>query len=478
MALVVAAQHNHLEVLQFLIDQGGRPQAQKDKLMHHAVINNNLRMVKFLFSLGFAPSKEAFNITASQGHLHILKYFLRQEVRYSVCGWTLMRVINYNHLRVLRYLVNRRLVFWDTDHQPGTFIRKIACDKLLPMIKYLCSIKQMSRDDLYNGIISAADHNQVKVLRFLVKYTANPKAGIEGRYNRRDILNAALRGAATQGHFKALKYLVGLGQTQTYALRHRICRGIILRLIQVWDQYYTPLSDYNDIHYALDAAICRGHLKIVKYLVNHQQASPMYNNDQGVAQAASHGHLVVLKYLLAQGCQPWAQSNRALREAFAQNQYRVVRFLVKQRCSLKVLGYQALQEAVRKGHLRLVKLMIMQRIYDIKIDLLTEAANHNQLQVFRFLFRSGSSCSRSSQDTAPRPREVIQEIYEQALVNRDLKMVRFLCYQGYTSIVPNNLGSINTGRVQRSRYLLAWALTADINIAPGYPRKMLSLSYS
>lgn len=94
--------------------------ADNNSNLINAVANNDFEAVKYLVDTDFGhkfrnvsskAKQSAFNYAASEGHLHIVKYFLRKEFRKSIdlkfnANEALKKAIQDNHLEVVKYLLN------------------------------------------------------------------------------------------------------------------------------------------------------------------------------------------------------------------------------------------------------------------------------------------------------------------------------------------------------------------------------------
>ena len=91
--------------------------------------------------------------------------------------------------------------------------------------------------------------------------------------------------------------------------------------------YYTVYiknSEYN--HLALQHASQKGHLEVVKFLV--EKGTNIHDeNDFNVRWASRNGHLDVVKYLVEKGANIHAKNNEALRLASYNGRSDVVNFL-------------------------------------------------------------------------------------------------------------------------------------------------------
>ncbi|MNY42078.1 Ankyrin repeat protein [compost metagenome] len=72
------------------------------------------------------------------------------------------------------------------------------------------------------------------------------------------------------------------------------------------------------------------------------------------------GHLEVVKFLLEQGADIHAESNKALRFAAIEGCLDVVKYLVEQGADIHAQNEGALQTAAQRGHIEVVKCLVEQ----------------------------------------------------------------------------------------------------------------------
>lgn len=99
--LILAAQEGHLEMIKYLVKEGGNPRAQADQALFRAATEGHLGVVAYLLSLG-ADVNAGDNMpllnAAYEGHLDVLK-LLRQHTSASV-------EFTATQLSVMRYLLD------------------------------------------------------------------------------------------------------------------------------------------------------------------------------------------------------------------------------------------------------------------------------------------------------------------------------------------------------------------------------------
>ena len=110
----------------------------------------------------------------------------------------------------------------------------------------------------------------------------------------------------------------------------------------------------KDEDFALRWASGAGYLDVVKYLVE-QGANIHEREDGALRQASEQGSLEVVKYLLTMGANVHAQEDRSLRTASMKGHLEIVKYLVEHGADIHASNNQALRLAIENGHVEIVK---------------------------------------------------------------------------------------------------------------------------
>ncbi len=105
---------------------------------------------------------------------------------------------------------------------------------------------------------------------------------------------------------------------------------------------------------ALRLASEKGHLEVVRYLVEHEADIHAWN-DYALRLASHNGHLEVVKYLIEKGANINAFDDWALRLASQRGHLEVVKYLVENGANVHAMDDFALRWASANGHLEVVK---------------------------------------------------------------------------------------------------------------------------
>ncbi len=192
---------------------------------------------------------------------------------------------------------------------------------------------------------------------------------------------------------------------------------------------------------ALCLAAEKGHLQIVKYLMESKYAVPRCqanaDNSCGLRLAAYNGHLDVIRYLMESEyavprCQANARDSGALREAAWNGHLKVVQYLMENeyaipRCEANVYNSHALKYAAQNGHLKVVQ-YLMESEYALPrcqanggdSCTLRLAASNGHLEVVQYLMESEYAIPRCEANVYN------SHALKYAAQNGHLKVVRYL----------------------------------------------------
>jgi ankyrin repeat protein len=167
---------------------------------------------------------------------------------------------------------------------------------------------------------------------FLVKYMLEKKADIHFQNDY------AIQLTAKYGNIDVMKYFIEKGLDvcdRKYNSKSKGSRNL-LRLA----------AKYNQFH-------------IVRYLVEVIKVNVCARDNLAVREAASHGHLKIVKYLVENGADIYVQNNYAVRSAAQYGHLDMVKYLVEdQKADIFAQGNYAICSASMNGHLNIVKYII------------------------------------------------------------------------------------------------------------------------
>jgi ankyrin repeat protein len=84
-----------------------------------------------------------------------------------------------------------------------------------------------------------------------------------------------------------------------------------------------------NVNEGLFEAAMHGHLNIVRFLIENLRANIHYNYDIAIRAAAGEGHYEIVKYLMSRGANFRAEQNFALNTAAAKGYLDIVKYILK-----------------------------------------------------------------------------------------------------------------------------------------------------
>ena len=155
------------------------------------------------------------------------------------------------------------------------------------------------------------------------------------------------------------------------------------------DELKNLLDRGADIHANDDEALKlsaeHGHLEVVKFLV--AQMANIYADDDALGWAAGNGHLEIVKFLLSQGANIHADDDCALKRSAFKGHLEVVKFLVKKGADIHANNDESLRWAANRGHLETVKFLLTRgaNVQANDNEALKESARNGHDDVWRVL---------------------------------------------------------------------------------------------
>jgi len=296
--LHLAAENDHLEIVEYLIAQGANIEAKAsfdNTPLHLAALKGFLAIVQSLSEQGANIESEGqfaftpLHLAAKNGHLTVIKYLKEQganiEATKSQDSFTPLHLAALNgHLEVIQYLQEQGVNIEAIDNRGNTPMHLAAESSRLKVVKYLkeqgASIESKTK---YGDTIlhTAAKNGHIQVVKYLTKQGADIEAVDQDGAT-------PLHFAAKNGHIGIVKHLKEQGADIETPNKHN----------------YTPLHFATHYNY----------LEIIKYL-KEQGANIDYTTKLGHTPlhiAAYFSYPKVVRYLKEQGADIEATDRNSL----------------------------------------------------------------------------------------------------------------------------------------------------------------------
>lgn len=465
-AFLKAAEHGHTEVLRDLLGTSLNPSGTSTALdtthieyyikyndyqaLRLAAAGGHLNAVKCLLTAPF-PSKidtldcEAFRLAASHGHLPVVTYFLEEfpeKVNPAILDSKAFRLAaSHGHLPVVQYLHQYTPIHgeWRVNihARNDEALRLAAAHGHLEVVKYLVKTAKANIGAYHHEAFrEAAANGHLEVVVYLVEAGAEIMA-LDGQ---------GLHRAAGNGHIDVVKYLLG----DSVSLENSKLPIIPLSAYRTTER--DLVHTQND--QALRQAASKGHLEVVKYLVEEKGADVHALDDDALLQASMEGRLEVVRYLLGKGrdgnnknighvsegkkkinnnngnnnadldniANVHAKEDIALRQAALQGHYEVVKCLIEEGdANYYVRNGETLILAIQGGHFNVVKYLLEERKMNHAIHdgrALIAAVAHGQLEIVKYLIE---------EQKVSIPGATLEgEILYQAVSGRHLELIKYL----------------------------------------------------
>lgn len=290
--LYLAAQHNQLEIVKYLINNHANVECKNP-----------------------ANSASALSIAADKGYIEVVKYLVEHanaNINSSLNdgATALILASEKGHLNVVRYLIK----------DPNIDLSKVTQDGKTPLYYassygHFAIVQHLLEDAKIDGdkgmidgetpLLTAATNGHFKIVKYLIE-----KGKVDvNKINNKGV--SALMVAAAYGHFEIVKYLsekakINVNQYQsngTTALYYAAAKGhfeIVKYLIEKVKVKIDPMSRGVS---SLVGAAEKGHLNIVRYLIENAKVNPHLPKPgrSALLAAAQMGRLDTIKYLVEEG---------------------------------------------------------------------------------------------------------------------------------------------------------------------------------
>jgi uncharacterized protein len=227
-------------------------------------------------------------------HIDLIRYIAR-KISY-LCSSDFVECALLGHVEIIECLLQTFPKFDVNEmHDFGrywTIFEVCAVDTDPKMVECLMK-RDVKEITINNALMRCAEKGRLDVIKCI----------IEGSDKRIDCARLIIN-AAKFGYLDMVQYIVDKYYKSYY--------------------YWIHTDLYPDISNALTAAVRKGHLNIVEYLLNSLSKD---NIDKYLHHASRKGHLEIVKYLVEMGADPKSNNNWSLSESLKYDHYHVLHYL-------------------------------------------------------------------------------------------------------------------------------------------------------
>ncbi len=260
----------------------------------------------------------------------------------------------------------------DINILPGDVLRLIAINLSFTSIAELCRINKKFNSQICQDNLFQKQYG----LKHLSSHLERLKT-INGKYNtimeldkleklKKKNINSIYDYLGKNGYEIYISKLRNVAREASVLLLRRAAENGYLDIVMFLVENVPNIHNFNDV---FDAAIVKGHLEIVKYLLkNVRELDIHWLDDYFIKLAAENCHLDIVKYLYENGANIWAENYYTLRYAAKNGCLEVVKYLLEVGAPLGAAGIlpadihaendDALILALGSGRLDVVKYLI------------------------------------------------------------------------------------------------------------------------
>ena len=177
-------------------------QQDKNEIVRDMATNGNMLGLLWIVSDGgdlYFNSKNVFVVTAANGHLDILKYYIDNKIIEKIPWSAFTRAEEEGHLDVVKYLLSLNPFLLHAREDIA--LRDAAANNYPEMLKFLISKGADVHAMNDEALIEASSQGNLQIVQILVEAGAKVHA----------VNDMALRRASKYGHLDVVQYLVSKG---------------------------------------------------------------------------------------------------------------------------------------------------------------------------------------------------------------------------------------------------------------------------
>ncbi len=365
--LTIATENNHPEIVALLlqygadVDKGERRDRNVDETaLMIATKNNRPEIVALLLQYGAHVDEQSLMIAVKQRNLEIVRILVDAEVVSNIgIGKALIKATTLGYLEIVKSIVNRRANISIQDINEALILA--AESGHLEIVKFLANnganIDEQDKDGK-TALIHAIEGRNFRVATFLI----NRRADVNKQTNNG---KTALIKAASKGHSEIVELLLK-HNADANKQNNRGRTALILAATNGHSEIVEFLANNGanideqdeDSWTTLEEASRRDHLEIVKFFVN-SKAINMQLISKAFRVASWHGHLKIVEFLANNGAdidEQYGDDKTALIYAIEKGYLEIIKFLVSRKADISKQDIgKALRLAARFGHLEIVE---------------------------------------------------------------------------------------------------------------------------
>jgi ankyrin repeat protein len=310
-SVMSSIRYGHFLLFKYLISNNGTIE-NGEKALIKATIIGDLKMIKYIISLGYKPiTCEPLIVACKKGLLQILKYYISLKIDIESINFLHPACFSGN-LKLVKYLYKNYNYSIDEN-----CLLEASASRNVEIVKFLEKRKKYLKKDYDSALqYSISCQANLEMIIYLISKGSNYLS-----------LNSLMLNACLNGNSKTVKYLISLGADPRYKNNLPIIyatKSQSVKLVKYLVSLGGNINAQNDE--SVVCAIKNNDVEMSMYLLS-RGANPCAQDNKPIIYASKRGNLQMVKYLVSLGANPFTHNNDPITIAYYRDHKNVLEYL-------------------------------------------------------------------------------------------------------------------------------------------------------